>query len=92
MPLAQIPNRSSTLAPHLLCDRRVTLWKALERVPRPQIVSGREGRINKVQVLAPDLPKKQATGLGISSQVLDVLPEHVEDLFVEVDQYTLIWC
>lgn len=65
MPLSQVPNRSSAIAPHVLCDFRVTLRKPLERVPRPQIAGGREGRVDKVQMPTPDLAEKQAASLGI---------------------------
>lgn len=92
MPLAQVPNCSLTLAPHFLGEHGVTMREPLERIPRPQIVSRRAGRIDKIQIPASDLSKKEAASLGVGSQLLDVLPEHVEDLVVEVHENSLIWC
>lgn len=90
MPLTQVTNRSSAIAPHPLCDFRVTLRKPLERVPRPQIAAGREGRVDKVQVPGSNLAEKQTAGLGITTQPLDVLLEHIEDLVVEIHQDSLV--
>lgn len=90
MPLAQVPNRSPAIAPHLLRDFRVALRKPLERVPRPQVGSGRERRVDKIQMPAPDLTEKQATSLGVTTHALDVLPEHVEDLVVEVHKDSFV--
>lgn len=90
MPLAQVPNRSSAVDPHFLRELGVALRKALKRIPRPQVVDGRERRIDKIQMPAPDLAEKQSTSLGITIQALDVLPEHVEDLFVEVHKDSFV--
>lgn len=90
MPLTQVPNRSSAIAPHLLCDFRVALRKALERVPRPQVVEGRERCVDKTQMSAPDLAEKQSTSFGVTTLALDVLPEHVEHLLVEVHEDSFV--
>lgn len=90
VPLAQVPNRSSAIAPHSLRDFRVALRKSLERVPRPQVADGRERRVDKIQMPAPDLAEKQSTSLGVTTQALDVLAEHVEDLVVEVDKDSFV--
>ncbi len=86
MPLAQVPNRSLTIAPHSLGDFRVALRKPFERVSRSQVVGRRERCVDKVQVPAPYLAQKQAASLCITIQALDVLPEHVEHLLVKVEQ------